>query len=108
MTRGDRNAQAKGENMDENKIKSWFQAHPHLVARMLSLCILAFGLLAMIGALKDWDWLYAPDKSYHNKWTIGQISRYLGRDTARVLGFMGGLLISIAGGVWSYLSFFTR
>ena len=88
-----------------DKIKDWIHNNGNTFSKMVSLIILVFGILAIIGAIKNWDWLYKPDPSYHNRWTIGQVSRYLGRNTARVIGFIGGLLLVIAGAAWSYASF---
>ena len=87
------------------QIKTWLLINAGLLSKMVSLAFLVLGFLVVIGALKNWDWLYKPDVAYHNKWTIGQVSRYLGRNTSRVLGFGGGLLIIIAGAVWSYMAF---
>lgn len=81
------------------------QQNPGLFGKMVSLSFVVLGILIIIGAFRDWDWLYKPDDSYHNRWTIGQVSRYAGRTTARVIGFIGGLLLIIAGTVWSYKSF---
>lgn len=75
------------------------------LGKLASLAFLIFGILVVIGAIKNWDWLYKPDESYHRKWTIGQISRYMGRTPARILGFIGGLLLIAAGSFWSYLAF---
>ena len=90
------------------KVRNWMQHNSGLVGKLLSLTILIFGILVVIGAILNWDWLFKPDGSYHNKWTIGQISRYLGRDTARILGLIGGLILIIAGGTWTYMVFFKK
>ena len=91
-----------------DKVTSWINNNGGLVGKMVSLVILIFGLLVIIGSIKNWDWLYKPDASYHNKWTMGQISRYLGRGTARVIGCAGGLLLVIAGAYWIYAAFFKK
>ncbi len=88
-----------------DKIRSWMHNNGGTFSKLVSLAFLVFGILVVIGAIKNWDWLYKPDDSFHNKWTIGQISRYLGRTTARVLGFCGGLLLIAVGSFWSYLAF---
>ena len=90
------------------KIKDWIHNNGSTFSKIVSLAFLVFGILVIIGALKNWDWLFKPDESYQNKWTIGQLSRYLGRNTARVVGFVLGLLLVIAGGVWSYMSIFRK
>ena len=87
------------------QMKTWLAVNAGALSKIVSLAFLAFGILVVIGAIKNWDWLYKPDIAYHNKWTIGQISRYLGRNTARVVGFVGGLLLILAGAVWTYMSF---
>ena len=91
-----------------DKIKDWIQNNGNTFSKMVSLAFLVFGILVIIGAIRNWDWLYKPDASYHNKWTIGQISRYLGRNTARIIGLIGGLLLVIAGAAWSYMAFFKK
>ena len=72
---------------------------------IVALLIAAFGICLIIGALKNWDWLYEPDKHYQNNWTMGQISRYLGRDMARVIGFITGVFFIIVGIYFSYIAF---
>lgn len=94
--------------MNEDKIRSWMHNNSETFSRLVSLAFLVFGVLVVIGAVKNWDWIYKPDASYHNRWTIGQVSRYLGRDTARVIGFVCGLLLVVAGSVWSYMAFFKK
>ena len=88
------------------KIRDWINNNGGIVGKMVSIVILIFGILVIIGAILNWDWLFKPDGHYQNKWTIGQLSRYLGRNTARVIGFIGGLIITIAGATWSYMTFF--
>jgi hypothetical protein len=91
--------------MNENSIRNWIHANPGIFGKMVSMAFLLFGVLVVIGAIRDWDWLFKPDQSYHNKWTIGQVSRYLGRNPARVVGFVGGLFLIICGSIWSYRAF---
>ena len=88
------------------KIRDWINSNGSLVGKMLSVVILVFGILVIIGAILNWDWLYKADEHYQNKWTLGQLSRYLGRNTARILGFVGGVIVVIAGATWSYMAFF--
>ncbi|HEX5150764.1 MAG TPA: Imm17 family immunity protein [Parafilimonas sp.] len=94
--------------MDEDKVHNWMQNNSGLVGKLISLTILVLGILLIIGAFKNWDWLFKPDQSYHNRWTTGQVSRYLGRNTARVVGFIGGVILVIAGGFWSYTAFIKK
>lgn len=84
-------------------VENWMNSHGVLVARLFALGLLACGVCLMAGALRDWNWLYAPDEAYHAKWSLGQASRYLGRGPARVLGFIAGVLIAAIGGYLSYL-----
>ncbi|MBK7433765.1 MAG: immunity 17 family protein [Chitinophagaceae bacterium] len=91
-----------------DKISTWIKEHSGAVGKMLSVAILVVGILLIIGAIMDWDWIYKPDNNYHNRWNTGQISRYLGRGTARVFGFAVGLLLVIAGGAWTYMAFFRK
>jgi len=84
------------------KIKNLISDNPGLTSKIFALVVFAAGLFLIIGAIKDWDWIYKPDESYHNWYSTGQVSRYLGRGTARVLGFIAGLFIMFVGGVWSY------
>lgn len=87
------------------QLKALLAISPGLLTKLVSLSFLLIGILVVVGAIKNWDWIYKPDVAYHNKWTIGQISRYLGRNTARVCGFVAGLLLILAGAVWSYMAF---
>jgi len=91
-----------------NKISSWIKENSGLVGKFFSIAILAVGLLLIIGAILNWDWMYKPDEHYHNRWNTGQISRYLGRGTARVFGFAVGLLLGIRGGFLSYSAFIRK
>ncbi len=91
-------------NSIENNIRSGIQNNPQIVAKGIAVVLIVFGILAMIGAIKNWDWLYKPDDDYSGRqpMRMGQVSRYFGRGTARVLGFMGGILLSCAGAYWLY------
>lgn len=91
-----------------DKIKDWIHNNGSTFSKIVSLAFLVFGILVIIGAIKNWDWLFKPDESYQNKWTIGQLSRYLGRNTARVVGFILGVVLVIAGGIWSYMALFRK
>ncbi|MBK6381130.1 MAG: immunity 17 family protein [Chitinophagaceae bacterium] len=90
------------------KIKDWIHNNGSTFSKIVSLAFLVFGILVIIGALRNWDWLFKPDESYQNKWTIGQLSRYLGRNTARIVGFILGVVLVVAGGVWSYMALFRK
>lgn len=79
--------------------------NPALFGKLVSLLFLVFGILVVIAAIRNWDWIFKPDESYHNRWTIGQVSRYMGRTPARILGFIGGVLLIAVGSFWSYLAF---
>lgn len=94
-------------NDTTDNVKNWMHNNPALFGKLVAGAILLFGVFVILGAIRDWDWIYKPDESYHNRWTIGQISRYAGRNTARVIGFAGGVLLVVAGVVWSY-KLFTR
>ena len=91
-----------------DKAKGWIQSNPGIFSKIISLAFLLFGIIVVVGAILNWDWLFKPDASYQNKWTIGQISRYLGRNNARILGLIGGLILVFAGGWWSYMAFFKK
>jgi len=92
----------------ENNIRNVIHDNPRIVAKGLAIVFILFGILAMIGAVRNWDWFYKPDDQYHNWYTMGQVSRYLGRGTARVIGFIGGILISCAGAYWLYYMIFRK
>ncbi|MDO4729160.1 MAG: Imm17 family immunity protein [Bacteroidota bacterium] len=74
-------------------LESWIDNNKPLFGKIISLLLLGLGICLVVGAFKNWDWLYAADKHYQNNWTMGQISRYLGRTTARIIGFFGGVFI---------------
>jgi hypothetical protein len=80
-----------------DKAAAWMSSNPGLFSKMVAAALLAFGVLLIIGAFKDWDWLYSADGHYQNNWSMGQISRYLGRRTARVIGFAGGIGVTAIG-----------
>jgi|GEM_PF-129701 len=92
---------------EKDKVGSWMQHNPGTFGKILSVVIFAFGVCLIVGAVKDWDWLYSADGHYQNNWSMGQISRYLGRGTARVIGFVGGLMMLAIGGFFLYAAFFT-
>lgn len=83
-------------------MSEWIKNNKQLVSQLTALLLLVFGVLLMIGAIKDWNWLYQPDGHFQNNWNMGQISRYLGRKAARVIGFTGGLALSGIGICWVY------
>ena len=85
--------------------KNWVGKNPITFGGIVALLLAAFGICLIIGALKNWDWLYEPDKHYQNNWTMGQISRYLGRDMARVIGFITSVFFIIIGIYFSYIAF---
>lgn len=87
-------------------MNDWIKSHKVIAGQLTALTILIFGILLIIGAYKNWDWLYAPDGHYQNNWTLGQVSRYTGRKSARIIGFFGGLLVVFIGGFWSYTLIF--
>ena len=85
--------------------KNWIGKNPITFGGIVALLLAAFGICLIIGALKNWDWLYEPDKHYQNNWTMGQISHYLGRDMARLIGFITGVFFIIVGIYFSYIAF---
>jgi Immunity protein 17 len=92
----------------EDNVRNVIHDNPRIVAKSLAIVFIIFGILAIIGAIRNWDWLYKPDDQYHNWYTMGQVSRYLGRNTARVIGFIGGIMISCAGAYWLYYMMFRK
>lgn len=78
-----------------------------LFGKVIVLALFVLGICLIIGAIKNWNWLYEEDKHYQNNWNMGQISRYLGRDVARVIGFVGGIFLTIIGGYLLYGIFFS-
>ena len=85
--------------------KNWVGKNPITFGGIVALLLAAFGICLIIGALKNWDWLYELDKHSQNNWTMGQISRYLGRDMARTIGFITGVFFIIVGIYFSYIAF---
>lgn len=89
----------------EEKTKSWMENNPGIFGKIIAVVLTVFGICLMIGAVKNWDWLYKADGHYQNNWNMGQISRYLGRTTARVIGFAGGLVLAGLGVFLLYAAF---
>ncbi|MFJ1376771.1 hypothetical protein ACILPE_09765 [Capnocytophaga canimorsus] len=89
-------------------IENWIHNNKALFGKIIALALFILGFCLVIGAFKNWDWLYAADKHYQNNWTMGQISRYLGRDTARIIGLFGGFFLIFIGGYLTYVAFFVR
>ena len=79
--------------------------NPNIFGKILSIVVFLFGICLIIGAFKDWDWLYAEDKEYHTRWSMGQLSRAWGRKTARLVGFLGGIGITVFGMYFTLWSF---
>lgn len=90
----------------EDKIEGWIKNNPSIFGKLLALVVFILGICFIVGAFKDWDWLYAPDKEYHTRWSMGQLSRYWGRKTARFVGFLGGIAITAFGCILLYGAFF--
>ena len=51
--------------------KNWVGKNPITFGGIVALLLAAFGICLIIGALKNWDWLYEPDKHYQNNCTMG-------------------------------------
>ena len=51
--------------------KNWVGKNPITFGGIVALFLAAFGICLIIGALKNWDWLYEPDKHYQNNCTMG-------------------------------------
>ncbi len=89
-----------------DSLVSWVVKHPNIFGKSLSIVIFTLGILLIIGAIKDWDWLYAPDSHYRNNWTMGQISKFFGRKIARLVGGVFGAFVLLPiGGMIIYGSF---
>ena len=86
--------------MDE-RIEKWIKNNPAIFRKIIAVVVFVFGVCLIIGAIRDWDWLYAPD-DYQSKWGMGQTSRYLGRPVARIIGFAGGVFFAVIGGIFVY------
>ena len=89
----------------EEETKSWMQTNPGILGKVIAVVLMLFGICLMIGAIRNWDWLYKADAHYQNNWNMGQISRYLGRTTARIIGFAGGVGITAIGVFLIYAAF---
>ncbi len=85
-------------------IHNWIHVNKETTAKIFSFTILIMGILFILGAIKDWDWLYKPDEYYQSKWSLGQASRYWGRKTSRIIGFISGVLFTIIGIGWVYFT----
>lgn len=68
--------------MDGEKIKAFLQEHWNIV-------LLIAGIVLMAGAVLNWNWLCDPTGA-------PQSHRY-GRNTRRVIFFLSGLILVIAG-----------
>lgn len=89
-----------------DKIEEWIKNNPGIFGKIISVVCLVFGICLIVGAVKDWDWLYAADKHYQNNWGMGQVSRYLGRGNARIIGGVGGIIFIAIGCILIYGAFF--
>lgn len=98
----------KGKFMMDHKIAQWIKTNPNIFQKIVATAFFIFGILLMVGAVKNWDCLYAPDKEYHSKSSMGQLSRYFGRKTARIVGFIGGGVILAFGSVLLYSAFLSH
>ena len=77
------------------RIEQWIKNNPTIFGKIIAVVVFVFDVCLIIGAIRDWNWLYAPDPHYQSKWGMGQISRYLGRPVARIIGFAGGIFFAI-------------
>jgi len=57
-------------------LKEWVGKNPIVFGGIVALLLAAFGVCLIIGALKDWNWLYEPDGHYQNNWTMGHIKLF--------------------------------
>lgn len=76
------------QNMAEDifdKIHVYFREHP----KVMALIPLSLGVMMIVGAVQNWDWLYAPSGTFRG---IGGISAYFGRTIARIVGVVVGLI----------------
>lgn len=48
----------------EEKTNHWINNNPSLFSRGITVVVLLFGICLMIGAIKNWDWLYKADGHY--------------------------------------------
>ncbi len=88
--------------MEEN-IKGWMNGNKSTFGLIILTVLFILGICFIIGSFKNWDWLYKADGHYQNNWSMGQISRYLGRGTARVLGFIFGIIVTLITGYFLYM-----
>ena len=83
----------------QNFVEKWIGKNPNLVMAAVAVALIIYGVLSMIGALKNWDWLYEPDTQFSGnplqQWSPGKISYEYGRKAGRLYGFLIGLLIFI-------------
>lgn len=90
----------------DDKIDQWIKKKPNIFQKIVATVLFIFGILLMVGPVKNWDWLYTSDKEYHSEWSMEQLSRYFGRTTACVIGFIGGGVIFAVGSAFVYSTFF--
>ena len=64
------------------------------------LIVAAIGLLFLIGAIRDWDWVLEGDGRIMN---IAWVSNTFGRRTARILVGISGAMIMILGVIYFWL-----
>lgn len=86
-------------------MSDWIKNNKALASQLVAFILFGFGIVLIIGAIKDWNWLYQPDGHFQNNWSMGQLSRYLGRTTARAIGLVGGIALTCIGAFWSYQIF---
>ena len=44
-------------------MENWIKNNPNIFGKILVIVVFLFGICLIIGAFKDWDWLYAEEKN---------------------------------------------
>jgi len=79
------------------EITEFFAKNP----QYFGIIFFCFGILMLVSAIKNWEWLFAGSSYNLNK--IEGINNFFGRGIARIVAGIGGVMVIIASIVWYWI-----
>ena len=70
------------------------------------LVLIAFGILILIGAIRNWDWIFKPSPVTYSLAKLDGIINTFGRTTGRIVAGIGSVLVILFGIGWIMFCFY--